>query len=103
MKQGFVAVVMALAMLLTPLAYAAKDKYEDIEIVVNINKANAEELDKLLVGVGPDKAENIIQYRKQNGKFATADDLAKVKGIGPSTVEKNRDRIELKDMFLVIY
>ncbi|MDP2514471.1 helix-hairpin-helix domain-containing protein [Photobacterium damselae subsp. piscicida] len=95
MKQGFVAVVMALAMLLTPLAYAAKDKYEDIEIVVNINKANAEELDKLLVGVGPDKAENIIQYRKQNGKFATADDLAKVKGIGPSTVEKNRNRIEL--------
>ncbi|EPG0370771.1 TPA: ComEA family DNA-binding protein [Photobacterium damselae] len=86
---------MALAMLLTPLAYAAKDKYEDIEIVVNINKANAEELDKLLVGIGPDKAENIIQYRKQNGKFATADDLAKVKGIGPSTVEKNRDRIEL--------
>ncbi|AWK81354.1 transporter [Photobacterium damselae subsp. damselae] len=95
MKQGFVAVVMALAILLTPLAYAAKDKYEDIEIVVNINKANAEELDKLLVGIGPDKAENIIQYRKQNGKFATADDLAKVKGIGPSTVEKNRDRIEL--------
>ncbi|ELV7518133.1 helix-hairpin-helix domain-containing protein [Photobacterium damselae] len=95
MKQGLVAVVMALAMLLTPLAYAAKDKYEDIEIVVNINKANAEELDKLLVGIGPDKAENIIQYRKQNGKFATADDLAKVKGIGPSTVEKNRDRIEL--------
>lgn len=95
MKQGFVAVVMALAMLLTPLAYAAKDKYENIEIVVNINKANAEELDKLLVGIGPDKAENIIQYRKQNGKFATADDLAKVKGIGPSTVEKNRDRIEL--------
>ncbi|UKA07039.1 ComEA family DNA-binding protein [Photobacterium damselae subsp. damselae] len=95
MKQGFVVVVMALAMLLTPLAYAAKDKYEDIEIVVNINKANAEELDKLLVGIGPDKAENIIQYRKQNGKFATADDLAKVKGIGPSTVEKNRDRIEL--------
>lgn len=95
MKQGFVAVVMALAMLLTPLAYAAKDKYEDIEIVVNINKANAEELDKLLVGIGPDKAENIIQYRKQNGKFATADDLAKVKGIGSSTVEKNRDRIEL--------
>ncbi|MHA6612446.1 ComEA family DNA-binding protein [Photobacterium damselae] len=86
---------MALVMLLTPLAYAAKDKYEDIEIVVNINKANAEELDKLLVGIGPDKAENIIQYRKQNGKFATADDLAKVKGIGPSTVEKNRDRIEL--------
>ncbi|WP_370467799.1 ComEA family DNA-binding protein [Photobacterium damselae] len=86
---------MALAMLLTPLAYATKDKYEDIEIVVNINKANAEELDKLLVGIGPDKAENIIQYRKQNGKFATADDLAKVKGIGPSTVEKNRDRIEL--------
>ncbi|HIF9204117.1 TPA: ComEA family DNA-binding protein [Photobacterium damselae] len=86
---------MALAMLLTPLAYAAKDKYEDIEIVVNINKANAEELDKLLVGIGPDKAENIIQYRKQNGKFATANDLAKVKGIGPSTVEKNRDRIEL--------
>ncbi|UTM58963.1 ComEA family DNA-binding protein [Photobacterium sp. CCB-ST2H9] len=73
----------------------ATDTHEGIEIVVNINTANAEELDKLLLGVGPDKARSIIEYRDQHGEFSTADDLSKVKGIGASTVEKNRDRIQL--------
>ncbi len=32
-------------------------------------------------------------YRKANGAFRSADQLASVKGIGLSTIEKNRDRI----------
>jgi len=81
-------------LLLAPLSQAANE-YEGIEIKVNINNANAEELDKLLVGIGPEKAESIIIYRKENGNFQTADDLINVKGIGSSTVNKNRERIEL--------
>ena len=38
----------------------------------------------------------IVSYRKQHGAFQTADDLALVKGIGDSTVEKNRDNIVVK-------
>jgi len=76
---------LALSALLVGSAFAA-DK-------VNINTADAGTLDRVLVGVGPSKAEAIIAYRKANGAFRSADQLAAVKGIGLATVEKNRDRI----------
>ncbi|MCC7122482.1 MAG: ComEA family DNA-binding protein [Gammaproteobacteria bacterium] len=60
---------------------------------VDINAANASELAGGLVGIGQTKAEAIIDYREQNGPFESVDDLALVKGIGPATIEKNRDRI----------
>ncbi|MEL6115821.1 ComEA family DNA-binding protein [Photobacterium sp. SP02] len=94
MKNTFALILLASSVVLPGVVDAA-DKHEGIEITININSANAEELDKLLLGVGPDKAQNIIEYREQNGKFATIEDLSKVKGIGASTVDKNRDRIQL--------
>lgn len=60
---------------------------------VNINTADAATLDRVLVGVGPSKADAIVAYRKQNGAFRSADQLVSVKGIGLATVEKNRERI----------
>ena len=60
---------------------------------VNINTADAGTLDRVLVGVGPSKAEAIVAYRKANGAFRSADQLAAVKGIGLATIQKNRDRI----------
>jgi competence protein ComEA len=60
---------------------------------VNINSADAATLDRVLDGVGPSKAEAIVAYRKANGAFRSAEQLASVKGIGLSTVERNRDRI----------
>nr|WP_281258116.1 ComEA family DNA-binding protein [Zobellella taiwanensis] len=56
---------------------------------ININTAGPEQLAQL-TGIGPAKAAAIVEYRETNGPFATIDDLAKVKGIGESTVEKNR-------------
>jgi competence protein ComEA len=58
-----------------------------------INTADAVTLDRVLVGIGPSKAEAIVVYRKANGAFRSADQLASVKGIGLATIEKNRDRI----------
>lgn len=63
---------------------------------VNINTADAAALDRVLVGVGPSKAAAIVEYRKANGPFKSAEELSMVKGIGLSTVEQNRDRIELR-------
>lgn len=71
------------------------EKYEGIEITVNINTAPAEELAIMLLGVGEKKAQQIVQYRESNGSFSDANELANVKGIGAATVEKNRKRIEL--------
>lgn len=70
-------------------------KYQGIEITVDINQASASELADLLIGIGTQKAEAIVQYRKEHGVFKRADDLAKVKGIGSAIVEKNRQRIQL--------
>ena len=78
---------LALSLLLATSAYAA-DK-------VNINTADAATIDAVLVNVGPAKAQAIVDYRKTNGAFKSAEELAMVKGIGLKTVEKNRDRIEL--------
>lgn len=87
--------VMLLAAPTATVWAADGDKLEGIDITVNINQAEPEELAELLKGVGIEKAQKIVDYRKQHGKFTSADDLTQVKGIGAATVEKNRDRITL--------
>lgn len=62
---------------------------------INVNTASADALAEILTGIGPKKAEAIVAYREANGPFKSVDDLLQVKGIGPSTLEKNRDRISL--------
>jgi len=54
---------------------------------VNINTADATEL-ATLPGIGQVKAEAIVQYRKDHGKFKNINDLKEVKGIGDKVVEK---------------
>ena len=41
--------------------------------------------------IGPKYAEKIIQYRETNGPFKAVEDITNVKGIGPKTVEANID------------
>lgn len=65
-------------------------------MVVNINKAGAEQLTAALIGVGEVKAQAIVEYRQANGAFKTLEDVLAVKGIGPATIAKNRDRIRFE-------
>ncbi len=62
---------------------------------VNINLASPEVLSESLSGVGIAKAYRIVEYREAHGPFETVEELAEVKGIGNSTVERNRERIVL--------
>ena len=63
---------------------------------VNINRASEGDLVSLN-GIGSSKAQAIILYREMFGSFKTVDELAKVKGIGAKTVEKNRRRLSVQD------
>jgi competence protein ComEA len=60
---------------------------------VDINHADAGELAAAIVGIGEKKAATIVQYRETNGPFSSVDDLARVKGIGPGTIDRNRDNL----------
>jgi len=62
---------------------------------VNVNTADAETISAELKGVGITKAIAIVEYRKANGPFRKAEDLAQVKGIGNRTVEINRANIKV--------
>ncbi|MFW5443124.1 MAG: ComEA family DNA-binding protein [Methylococcaceae bacterium] len=64
---------------------------------VNINTADAKTISESLKGIGPKKAEEIIQYRTTKGAFKTLSDLTHVKGIGDKTVQKNADDILFSD------
>ena len=59
---------------------------------VNINTATKEQLDSLK-GIGPTKAQAIIDYRTKHGPFKSVDDLEKVPGIGPGTMKEIRNDI----------
>lgn len=64
---------------------------------VNINTADAATLALALDGVGLTRAEDIIAYREQHGDFESVEALGQVRGIGPATLERNRERILLSD------
>lgn len=61
---------------------------------VNINSADKKMLTQL-PGVGPSTADAIVKYRKANGKFKSANDLLKVKGIGEKTLKKMKPFIKI--------
>lgn len=62
---------------------------------VNVNTASTEEIAAALNGIGESKARAIVEQREANGPFKSAEDLTVIKGIGPKTIEKNKDDIRL--------
>ncbi|MBM4463019.1 MAG: ComEA family DNA-binding protein [Chloroflexi bacterium] len=62
----------------------------------NINTASAAQLE-LLKGIGPVKAQAIINYRNEHGFFRSVDELLNVPGIGPKTLAAIRDQVTVVD------
>ena len=61
---------------------------------ININTATQTELETL-PGIGPSTATKIINYRKENGKFNSIEELKKVSGIGDSKYNKIKEMIRI--------
>ena len=63
-------------------------------LLIDLNTAPAEQLE-LLPGIGPARAAAIIADRQAMGPFRTVDDLQRIRGIGPATVESLRPYVSL--------
>ncbi|GAA0581322.1 hypothetical protein GCM10008997_32770 [Halomonas salifodinae] len=87
MKTSLQILLFALLVGLAPLALAQE------MAPINVNQADAEMLAEL-PGIGAAKAQAIIEDREANGPFSDPDDLTRVSGIGPATVETMRDQLE---------
>lgn len=61
---------------------------------VNINRASKEEL-MTLPGIGASKAEAILSYRQECGRFRSIDELMNVEGIKEGTYSRIKDRISI--------
>ena len=62
---------------------------------IDINSADADSLETL-PGIGPARAQAIIEHRQANGPFAGVDDIIQVRGIGDGILESIRDLIEAR-------
>ncbi len=62
--------------------------------IVNINTATQTELETL-PGIGPSLALRIVNYRKENGKFSSIEDIKNVSGIGEAKYEDIKKYIKI--------
>lgn len=69
----------------------------EIQEQVNINTADADTIRRVLKGIGMSKAQAIVAYREEHGRFYTLDELLAVRGVGKATLRKNEGRILLVD------
>jgi competence protein ComEA len=73
----------------------AKKKSGKLVGVVNINTASASDLE-MLPGVGPTKAERVVDHRSKRGKFRRVKDLRRVKGFGRKSLTKLAPYLTIK-------
>jgi competence protein ComEA len=77
------------------LTYFSVSQVNAVE-AVNINTADVATLASELVGVGPEIAKRIVEFRERHGAFKSVEALVDVRGIGPALLEKNLSILTLE-------
>ncbi len=80
----------------TPTETSAAVSQPEAPQKIDINRAEAWLLEAL-PGIGPSKAQAIIDYRQQNGGFKNISEITRVEGIGPAIYEQIKDLITVGD------
>lgn len=80
-----------------PGAIEMAEQELEIGARIDINTASAEQLASALPGIGPAKADAIVEWREANGPFETLEQLMDVPGIGPKTLERLRGLVRIGD------
>jgi competence protein ComEA len=65
---------------------------DEVSLRIDPNEASAAEL-RLLPRIGPKLSARIVEERERGGPFDRVEDLERVKGIGPKTVELLRPHV----------
>lgn len=78
----------------TKKSKTAEDNKTKSNNKVSLNNASKEEL-MTLNGIGESKANAIINYRNENGKFSNIEDIKNVSGIGEALFNKIKDNLTL--------
>lgn len=78
------------------LACFAMTGFAQAAALVNINTADQQQLESVK-GIGPKKAQAIIEYRQKHGKFKNVDELDKVRGFGKKGIEQLRAQVTVED------
>lgn len=84
---GVVTCLLAVRMLVGALTAADDGGIEVRVLRIDLNRASFEEL-MLLPGVGPTRAEAIVLDRLRRGVFRRFEDLHRVEGLGPDTLDR---------------
>ena len=91
--KSYMRVLISIALLLGLSSQAVNAKVGSAPIVleskINLNEAQAPAIANIVPGIGIKRAEAIVAYRKDHGKFVTFNDLAKVKGISERYVTQH--------------
>jgi competence protein ComEA len=86
LRRAIAACALAASLTMPCIAAASSGK-------LDLNTATIEQLQEL-PGIGPSKAEAIIEERKK-ARFSSVDELERVKGIGPSVMAQVRDHVSV--------
>ncbi|MFB6291722.1 MAG: ComEA family DNA-binding protein [Candidatus Bipolaricaulia bacterium] len=71
-------------------------KFVKVDKTIDLNTAGKDKLTELS-GVGPVLSERIVAYRDAHGDFTSLEELEKVNGIGPTTVDRIGKRLKVGD------
>jgi len=76
-------------------SYTQDSDHSEISKRININEADEAALIELK-GVGPSLAKRIVDYRTENGRFGSVEELKEVKGIGEKLLNRVRGEVSVE-------
>jgi competence protein ComEA len=91
---AFVCLGLAVRALGSGLLADRRESVSVVPITIDLNRGSLNEL-QVLPGIGPVRAEAIVLERIRSGGFDRVEDLVRVAGIGPLTIERLRPVVSI--------